>query len=36
MTEQMNIIRLKVEGQVRHSDNRIITKVTKGEEGCCS
>ena len=29
MTEQMDIIRLKVEGQVRHSDHRIIKKVTK-------
>ena len=29
MTEQMDIIRLKVEGKVKHSDHRIITKVTK-------
>jgi hypothetical protein len=34
MTKQMDIIILKVEGWVRHSDLRIITEVTKGEEGC--
>jgi hypothetical protein len=34
MTEQMDILRLKVEGWVRQSDHRIITKVTKGEEVC--
>jgi hypothetical protein len=34
MTEQMNIIKLKVEGQVSHSERTIITKVTEGEEAC--
>ena len=34
MTKQTGIIRLKVEGRVRRSDHRIITKVTKGKEDC--